>query len=104
MVLYLSFHLATLTKIQDVYGDEPAVMQTSLTVAKTGQVGSYSGREVFSPTFSFLTNAFPYAIRPFVSHYYALFIRLFGPSLATARFAPCLAGEIGIVVVSKLWV
>lgn len=102
MIIYLTFHLVALTKIQDVYGDEAAVMQTSLTLLKTGQVGSYSGREVFSPPFAFLTNAFPYAIRPFVYRYYGLFIRFFGHSLATARFASWLAGAIGIILLYAL--
>jgi 4-amino-4-deoxy-L-arabinose transferase-like glycosyltransferase len=100
--VYLAYHLMTLTKIQDVYGDEAAVMQTSLTLLKTGQVGSYSGREVFSPPFTFLTNAFPYAIRPFVYRYYGLFIRFFGHSLATARFASWLAGAIGVIFLYAL--
>ncbi len=100
--VYLVFHLVTLTKIQDVYGDEPAVVQTSLTLLKTGRVGSYSGREVFSPPFAFLTNAFPYAIRPFVYRFYGLFIRFFGHSLATARFASWLAGAIGVIFLYAL--
>ncbi|MBK8871465.1 MAG: glycosyltransferase family 39 protein [Elusimicrobia bacterium] len=97
LVVYLTFHLITLTTIQDVYGDEPAAMQTALTLVKSDQVGSYSGRDVFSPSFQFLTNAFPYAIRPFVSHYYGSFIRLFGPSLTVARFASWLAGAAGLI-------
>lgn len=77
-------------------------MQTSLTLLKTGQVGSDSGRDVFSPPFAFLTNAFPYAIRPFVYRYYGFFIRFFGHSLATARFASWLAGGIGIILLYAL--